>query len=138
MATCMLFCVTTICILMFLWNAELDLWLSFLIILVNTRLFSQADYIQTGISYILQLRVNFINMFTSRFYTHRSPKAQKAAWLDYLFALLGSEHFKAACKMLVKLTPGVRDRHETHTGFDESYLVDTLSLQIYFAIFQYR
>ena len=33
------------------------------------------------------------------------PKAQKAASVDYLFALLGSAHVKAESKILVKLTP---------------------------------
>ena len=32
------------------------------------------------------------------------PKAKKAAWVDCLFALLGSASVKAASKMLVKLT----------------------------------
>ena len=43
--------------------------------------------------------VNFINVFTSSFYARRSC-------LTVFFALLGSGHVKAACKMLVKLTPG--------------------------------
>ena len=34
------------------------------------------------------------------------PKAQKAAWFDCLFMLLGSASVKATRKMLVKLTPG--------------------------------
>ena len=46
--------------------------------------------------------VNFINVFTSSFYKHRS---QKLLNLTVFFALSGSAHVKAARKMLVKLTP---------------------------------
>ncbi len=39
-------------------------------------------------------------------FTHADPKnAKRHWWLDCLFALLGSVCVKAACKMLVKLTP---------------------------------
>jgi len=34
------------------------------------------------------------------------PKAQKDRQLDRLFGLLGSASVKAACRMLMKLTPG--------------------------------
>ena len=51
----------------------------------------------------------------SRFHQHayaklllmQIQKVQKAARLDCLFALLGPVGVKAACKRLVKLTPGV-------------------------------
>ena len=50
--------------------------------------------------------VNFIDMFTRIFYAHRSLKCKKLFDLTVFFALLGSASVKAACKMLVKLTPG--------------------------------
>ncbi len=48
----------------------------------------------------------FHQHFTRSFYTHRSQKRKKRlrAWL-YFFALWGSGHVKAACKILVKSTP---------------------------------
>ena len=39
------------------------------------------------------------------FYAHRSSKHKKLFDLTVFFALLGSAHVKAACNMLVKLTP---------------------------------
>ena len=52
--------------------------------------------------------VIFINLLKHSFYAAKIPKAQKAAWLDCLFVLLESLLVKAARKMLVKLTQGVR------------------------------
>ena len=49
--------------------------------------------------------VNFINVFTSYFYAHRSRKRIKLLELTVVFAILGSSRVKAAHKMLVKLTP---------------------------------
>ena len=57
--------------------------------------------------------VNFTNVFMCSFYAAKIPKAQKASWPECLFALLifliflESLSIKAACKMLVKLTPGI-------------------------------
>ena len=42
------------------------------------------------------------------------PKVQKASWLDYLFARLGSVRIKSAHKMLVKTAPGDSDRPWVH------------------------
>ncbi len=52
-----------------------------------------------------RLRVNFINMFTSSFYTHRYQKRKKIQ-LDWIFTILRSSHVKALHKMLMKLTLG--------------------------------
>ena len=56
-----------------------------------------------------QLRIFFRGQFHQRLYAQllrkKVLKAQKAAWFDCLFALLGSAHVKAASKMMVKLTP---------------------------------
>ncbi len=43
----------------------------------------------------------------AQLYVHRSQKCKMAFDLTVIFALLGSTHVKAACKMLMKLTPGV-------------------------------
>jgi len=52
--------------------------------------------------------VNFTNMFTHRIYNQRSTKTIKDSQVNIvLFALLGSSHVKASCRMLVKFTPGV-------------------------------
>ena len=48
---------------------------------------------------------NFINMFKRSFYTWRSQKCKKLIELTVFLVLLGSACIKAACKMLVKLTP---------------------------------
>ncbi len=51
--------------------------------------------------------VDFINIFLSSFYTHRSQKCKKNIdELIVFFALLGSAHAKAANRMMMKLTPG--------------------------------
>ena len=49
--------------------------------------------------------VNFINVFTPSFYTCRSRERKKLPKLTVFFALLGFACVKAACKMLVKLSP---------------------------------
>ena len=49
--------------------------------------------------------VNFTNILRAAF-THRSQKCKKTVKLSSFFALLGSVHVKAACRMLMKLTPG--------------------------------
>ena len=49
--------------------------------------------------------VNFINVFTCSFYTHRSQKRKKLLNLTVCYAFLGSLRVKAVCRMLVKLTP---------------------------------
>ena len=51
--------------------------------------------------------VNFINMFMSSFYVHRSRKHKKLFELTVFFALLGSGRVKSAHKMMVKLTPAL-------------------------------
>ena len=52
-------------------------------------------------------RFPFHQHFTRSFYERRSWKRTKLLKLtDFLFALLGSARVKAACKMLMKLTPG--------------------------------
>ena len=43
---------------------------------------------------------------TSSFYARRSRKCKKLLDLTVFFALLGSSSVKAACRMLMKLTPG--------------------------------
>jgi len=53
--------------------------------------------------------VNFTNMFTRSFYEHRSQKRRIQSNHQWLFALLRSVSKKAACKMLVKLTPVGRE-----------------------------
>ena len=49
---------------------------------------------------------NFINVFTHSYYESRSQKSKKLLNLTVYVALLGSTRVKAACKMIVKLTPG--------------------------------
>jgi len=52
------------------------------------------------------LGVNFTNILQTAF-THADPKSAKnTVKLSVFFALLGSEHVKAARKMSVKLIPG--------------------------------
>ena len=53
-------------------------------------------------------RVNFINVLTHSFYTRRSQKRKKLLELTVFFVLLGSACVKAAHKMLVKLTAGLK------------------------------
>ena len=48
----------------------------------------------------------FHQHFTCSFYTRRSQKRKNDSQLKQLFSLSGSACVKAACKMLVKLTPG--------------------------------
>ena len=50
--------------------------------------------------------VNFITLFTHSFAASRSRKRKKLLNLSVFLALLGSSGLKAACKTLVKLTPG--------------------------------
>ena len=50
-------------------------------------------------------RVNFINMFTSSFYTRISKKRKTLLDLTVFFALLVSTGVKTAYRMLMKLTP---------------------------------
>jgi len=55
---------------------------------------------------VLKSGVNFINILRSAF-TGVDPKsAKKTVKLAIFFALLGSAFVKAACRMLMKLTPG--------------------------------
>jgi len=49
-------------------------------------------------------RGRFHQHFMCSFYSHRSHKGQNTFKLSVSFALLGPEHVKAVCKMLVKLT----------------------------------
>ena len=49
--------------------------------------------------------VNFINMFTRSFYTHRSQKRKRLLELTVFFALLGSAGVKAACKHVDEIDP---------------------------------
>ena len=51
--------------------------------------------------------VNFTNVLRAAFTHAEITKAQKQLNLAVFLALLGSVRVKAACKMLVKLTPGV-------------------------------
>ncbi len=51
--------------------------------------------------------VNIINVLPAAFVRTDHESAKKADNLTVFFALLGSAHAKAACKMLMKLTPGV-------------------------------
>ena len=56
--------------------------------------------------------VNFTNVLLAAF-TNADPKsAIKLLNLTIFFALLGSSHVKAACRMLVKLNPGL-----THVSY---------------------
>jgi len=57
-------------------------------------------------------RGQFHQFSTSSFYACRSWKCKIDWQLDYLFALSGFAWVKAACKMLMKLTPGSRNTHE--------------------------
>jgi len=50
--------------------------------------------------------VNFINMFTQSFYTHRSQKRKLTNDWTVFFLLLGYAHVKTVGKTLVKSTPG--------------------------------
>ena len=52
-----------------------------------------------------QLGVIFINLFTRRFYGHRSQNRKKAACPDFFLALLGSVHVKAARKNDCEIDP---------------------------------
>jgi len=51
----------------------------------------------------------FYQRSTSSFYAWRSQKHKKIDNLTVFLALLGSAHVKAASRMLMKLTPGVKD-----------------------------
>ena len=50
--------------------------------------------------------VNFTDISWEAFINKDPKSAKRHWWFDCLFALLGSVHVKAACKMLMKLIPG--------------------------------
>ena len=52
----------------------------------------------------------FHQHYTNSFYTCRSQKRKKLLELSVFFSLLESACIKAACKMLVKLTPGLKKK----------------------------
>jgi len=52
--------------------------------------------------------VNFINILRKALACKDPKSAKKTDGLTVFFALLGSAHIKAFCKMLMKLTPGVK------------------------------
>jgi hypothetical protein len=54
------------------------------------------------------LGVNFIKVLRAAFAGANPKSAKKADNLTVFFALLGSACVKAACKTLMKLTPGVK------------------------------
>jgi hypothetical protein len=56
------------------------------------------------------LGVDFINILRAA-YVRRSQSAKNAVKPIVFFALLGSSHVKAGCKMLVKLTPKEREEN---------------------------
>jgi len=57
------------------------------------------------------------------FYTHADPKsAKKTVKLSVFFALLGSAGVKAACEMLMKLTPDVMMKR-----YFNNYLLNKIS-----------
>ena len=66
----------------------------------------------------------FHQQFTSSICERRSRKRKKLLDLTVFFALLGSAHLKAACKMLLKLTPLV---NFTNMQFMSSFCADFLS-----------
>ena len=82
--------------------------------ITNTRVFARRVFIWicywSITAYISLTVVNLIFVFTFRFYLCRSQKHKKLLDLTDFFSLLGSACVKAACKMLVKLTP------DLHTG----------------------
>jgi len=51
--------------------------------------------------------VNFINILRAAFGRTDNRSAKKADNLTVFLALLGSAGIKAACRMLMKMTPGV-------------------------------
>ena len=53
--------------------------------------------------------VNFTNVLQVAFTPADTKRAKKLLDLTVFFALLGSGSVKAACRMLMKLTPGVKD-----------------------------
>jgi len=53
------------------------------------------------------LGVNFIKVLQAAFTRVDSKSTKKTSSHQCLFALMGPTHVKAACKMLVKLTPGL-------------------------------
>ena len=63
--------------------------------------------------------VDFINIFTPSFYARRFQKRKKLLNLTVFFALLGSEHVKAACKILVKSTQMGCTHTHTHKHTNE-------------------
>jgi hypothetical protein len=63
--------------------------------IINNSEYSMSDFPQC----------QFNQHFTHSFYTH-IPKAQNIVKLLVFFALSGYAHVKAACKMMMKLTPG--------------------------------
>ena len=69
----------------------------------------------------LTLGVKFINVFTQSFYTGRSRKHKKLLNLTVVFEFLGSAHVKAARKMLVKLTPGGRERERERVPNEKGF-----------------
>ncbi len=57
--------------------------------------------------FIFNPGVNFINVFHAAF-TCADPKTVKwYLWLDWVLTLSGSVHVKAACRTLMKFTPGL-------------------------------
>ena len=79
-------------------------------------------------------RVNFINVFTHSFYASRSWKPKKLLELTDFCALLGSACLKAACKMLMKLTPNLQISFD-HMFADVNFQA-TNQILIFVEIFQ--
>jgi hypothetical protein len=73
---------------------------------IQNKLEIMCQYL--GYAYIYPSpRCQFRQHSTYSFCTQRSQKCKKDWQLDYLFALSGSAHVKAARRMLMKLTPGL-------------------------------
>jgi len=74
--------------------------------------------------------VNFINMLMGILYAHRSQKRKKTDGVTVIFALMGFVRVKAACKVLVKLTPAllqIPDVQRRQTIFREYQYLPSLS-----------
>ena len=90
------------------WTGESIIWKKYIFVFdhVALRLFA-ISYKSCKWNVVnIDNRGQFHHCSTSSFYARRSRRYKKAAWYDF-FALLGPTSVKAACRMLLTLTPGL-------------------------------
>ncbi len=61
--------------------------------------------------------VNFTNILLAAFLCADPKSAKRHWWPNCLFALLGSAQSKAACKTLIKFTPGINPTKQSVSSF---------------------